>query len=354
MTTLALAAILASTPMETPLESSSPETIPGPSFAAWTKWDTEGDAYVRTLSPARPWTELVLSWNATLEPGARIDWYAEVPGAPQPYHLGTWAESAEQGRGSTNGQKDDFGQVYTDTLVLNQPATTVTIRARVSGEAKIKFASVALTDPNAPNSELEPNRRPWGRTLPVPQLAQMNYPNGNVICSPTALTMVMNFWADKLGRDDLRSDVPTTCAGVYDPGWEGTGNWSFNAAFAGSKPGFRAYVARLSALPELEDWIAHGWPVVTSVSYAKLKGEESQRPNDGHLVVLVGFTPDGDPIFNDPGRNVVRMTYKRADFERAWAHSARTCYLVYPRQMVPPRSRTGLWLDRFDPEAAPR
>jgi hypothetical protein len=65
------------------------------------------------------------------------------------------------------------------------------------------------------------------------------------------------------------------------------------------------------------------------------------------LVVLVGFTAEGDPIFNDPAkRDEVRRTYKRANFEKAWLYSDRAVYLVYPDGTRLPDDPDRLWTVR--------
>jgi hypothetical protein len=154
--------------------------------------------------------------------------------------------------------------------------------------------------------------------------------------------MLLSFWSAQLGRRDLDHDVPEVAAGVDDPNWPGTGNWPFNMAFASTHPGMRAYVGRFSDISELEDWIDAGIPVAVSVSYGLLRGK-TERGN-GHLVVCIGFTEEGDPVFNDPGRSQVRQIYKRADLARAWAESERTVYLVYPEGTKTPKDRYGHWI----------
>ena len=54
------------------------------------------------------------------------------------------------------------------------------------------------------------------------------------------------------------------------------------------------------------------------------------------------FDEAGNPVFNDPGRNVVRMTYDRAAFDRAWASSGRAVYVVYPDSWPIPAT-SGPW-----------
>jgi hypothetical protein len=141
--------------------------------------------------------------------------------------------------------------------------------------------------------------------------------------------------------------VPEVAAAVYDAEFRGTGNWSFNAAFAGSFPGMRSYVTRLDDLSEVEDWIAAGIPVILSARWDLLK---PGRPLDtaGHLVVCIGFTETGDVVINDPATRVekgesVRRVYRREDVIRSWAKSHNTVYLVFPESARIPKDRFGHW-----------
>jgi hypothetical protein len=158
--------------------------------------------------------------------------------------------------------------------------------------------------------------------------------------------MMLWHWANQMKQPDLDRDVPIVAENVMDPNWPGTGNWPFNTAYAGSLPGIKAYVTRLASVSEIEDWTDAGIPVVTSVSSAMLKGKPAKEPNDGHIVIVVGFTETGDPVFNDPGRSKeIRQVYRRADFERAWASSGNTVYLIYPERLKTPANRLAHWAD---------
>ena len=59
-----------------------------------------------------------------------------------------------------------------------------------------------------------------------------------------------------------------------------------------------------------------------------------------------GFTPEGDPVFNDPANKTTPIVYKRADFLAAWEYSHRTVYLVYPKGAAIPESAAGRWRPR--------
>jgi hypothetical protein len=130
--------------------------------------------------------------------------------------------------------------------------------------------------------------------------------------------------------------------GVFDPKWDGTGNWVFNTAFAGSLPGLRACTVRLSDLAEAEAWIARGYPVGLSLCYNRLRAKS--RVPSGHLVVLAGFTAAGDPIINDPGTRLnVRKVFPRAQLLDAWAYSKNAAYLIYPASSSLPEDRWRHW-----------
>jgi hypothetical protein len=199
-----------------------------------------------------------------------------------------------------------------------------------------------MTDSNSKPEALEPNKAAWGKTIQVPEKSQMAYPNGGVLCSPTTVSMLLTHWSRTLKQPDLDHDVPDVVKGVYDANWHGTGNWPFNTAYAGSFPGMRGYVSRFSDVSELEDWIAAGLPVGISLDYDRLRGK-GPGPN-GHLVVCVGFTPEGDVILNDPGTSKnVRKTFPRKSLVYAWAYSKNTVYLIYPESAALPNDRFCHW-----------
>ena len=300
------------------------------------------------LQAGTPVTEAIASWTARAPQGAQIEIRAGRPGGRQ-YTFGPWSEAA--GRTSVRNQKDAEGDMQTDTLVLAQPTREVEVTITLTGPAQLRDLHLVLTGDSQPDT-LPPQTAAWGVTLEPPRRAQMSYPNGGVLCSPTSISMVLGYWAQVLGRPELDADVPEVQQAVFDPGWGGTGNWPFNVAFGGSRSGLTGAVTRLRGIADAERFILRGIPVVCSVRYALLKGQPKAERGDGHLVVLVGFTPEGDPIFNDPGRNIVRLTYKRDDFRRAWEGSGRTVYLVYPRYWATP-AENGPWPRRRSEQILP-
>jgi hypothetical protein len=300
------------------------------------------------------WDELIVSWNADPSPGAVLKFEARAiypDRATRFYTMGIWSGAGDDThRMSVKGQKDDDGEVLTDTLVLKVPCDRAQIRLTWSGSDTIpkrpaKFVGLCLADAKYELPRLPPNRDAWGKSLAVPERTQLDYPGGEQSwCSPTSTSMILAWWAAQLQRQELDRPVPEVAKAVGDPNWPGTGNWPFNTAYAGSFPEMRACVSRFSDVSELEDWIASGIPVAVSVAYTVLKGQPPRAGADGHLVVCVGFTSAGDVIVNDPGtRQQIRRIVPRENLVKAWAPSHNTVYLIYPDGMAIPIDRFGHW-----------
>ncbi len=328
-------------------------------FAGWESlqdWHetTDSDAIVLS-SPVipfpRPFDQVILSWNLHTSDQGSYEFSVQVPrggGWSPVYVLGQWGPGAgNSARTSVAGQKDDAAKVLTDTLVLSEPAQSLRVVVRRLGGpgdvADLTFLGVSVLDSRVQLLASESDRSGWGIELAVPQLCQLDYEGGGVWCSPTSVGMVLSHWANVLRRDNLRHAVPELAAQVFDPGWGGTGNWPFNTAFAGAFSGIRAYVVRLSDVTELEGFVESGIPVTVSVAYSVLK-RQPKRASDGHLIVCVGFTEEGDIIANDPARKGhVRWVYDRNDFMAAWKGSQNTAYLIYPEDWDLPSDPFGQW-----------
>jgi hypothetical protein len=301
-----------------------------------------------------PWNELVISWNASTPPGTGLQIEARAihaGRATQYYSLGYWCEDTTgQRRESVTGQRDEDGDVKTDTLVLKLPADRLQLRVSLFGTdertfPRLKLIGLSLLDSTAAFIPQLPNKAAWGKSLPVPERSQLSHPGGREWCSPTAVSMVLAYWSAVLKRTELDVDVARVAAGVFDPSWPGTGNWPFNTAFAGRFEGMRACVVRLADVAELETLIAARVPPIVSVSYDALHARLPDKGN-GHLVVCAGFTANGDVVINDPWANfekgdTVRQVVSRENFAKAWRHSRQTTYFIRPENWPVPES--GRW-----------
>jgi hypothetical protein len=129
---------------------------------------------------------------------------------------------------------------------------------------------------------------------------------------------------------------------VFDYAYGGAGNWAFNTAYAG-RHGVEAFVTRLRSLTEAETFIAAGIPLAATVSFTEATLTGAGYATEGHLLIIVGFTTDGDVICNDPAshsiasNDEVRVVFDRSEFERVWLGSAGgVVYVVHPHDLALP------------------
>ena len=327
-------------------------------FAGFTRTKVSDDETI-LLSPQIKshisWNELIISWNADAPTGTFVKLEAAAVSRGHQtkfYTIANWSPDGKTfPRTSVRGQKDDAGKVDTDTLIVNQPADAAQIRVTLGGTngalLSLKFLGLSFANTTIPVAAHAPNRAAWGKIIPTPEHSQHGYPNAKGWCSPTSLSMTLSRWADVLQRPEMNLTVPEVAAKVYDADFAGTGNWPFNTAFAGSFPGMRSYVTRLDDLSEVEDWIAAGIPVILSARWDwLLPGRPLDK--DGHLIVCIGFTENGDVVINDPATRlekgeVVRRIYKRADVIHSWTKSHNAVYLVYSDSAKIPADKYGHW-----------
>ncbi len=282
-----------------------------------------------------PFNNAVLSWNAEAPAGSSLRFELRVRGDAGWsgwYAMGEWRP--EGGR-SISGQGDANGKVDIDTLKLTSTATALQYRVKLSGSSPtssplLRQLSVVYADmkkgPAGP-----PLERPAGavRDLEVPRYSQLEQDPSVAlkICSPTSLAMVLQYWGSKKTVPEVYAGVQDRTTGIY-------GDWPLNTAFAGAN-GFRARVDRFYAVEQLEQEIAAGRPAIISVAYSagEITGAATTS-TDGHLIVVRGFTPQGDVIVNDPvapTSRSVRLVYSREQLSRVWLRSGGIVYLISPR-----------------------
>ncbi len=327
-----------------------PRTVAGKSYEAgtWTSpWAAPGFAA----------TSVIPSWEATV-PGRTLV-RVELRAQDASGRTGTWDTVADWARTNRpvprttySGQADDLGRVSADTWYAASAVTAYQLRVtlmRPKGSSKAvsleRVGAVASADASAPRPTSQPGPAA-GTVLPVPTYSQMvhsgHYPawggGGEAWCSPTSLAMVLAYHGispTPAGITAGHTDavVDHTARMVYDHGYRGTGNWAFNTAYAATLVGGDSYVTRMRDLREAEDLIAAGVPLIVSIAFGRnqLAGTPISASN-GHLLVVVGFEPDGDVVVNDPAgasNAEVRRVYDRAQFERIWiAASGGTAYVV--------------------------
>lgn len=336
--------------------------------------------YARWTGPERPLeftaTELIASWTADVPAGSWVQVEARARNAARLtkwYVLGRWAYGeGDIDRTSVPGQGDDDARVAVDTLVAAEgrqisayqlrvtlyrvPGSSVVPRVRTLG-------AMASNVPDRKTVPVSPGGGAWGSELDVPRRSQSvhsgHYPEwdggGQAWCSPTSTTMVLGYWGRWPSAEDTAwvdpsdpdPEVDHAARHTYDHAYQGAGNWPFNTAYAG-RYGMDGFVTRLRTLTELERLITAGIPVITSQSFKKNELPGAGYGTDGHIMVVVGFTADGDVIANDPAsatNAAVRRVYPRAAFENVWLRSSSSggvVYVIHPPGHDLPATTPGL------------
>jgi peptidase C39-like protein len=318
--------------------------------------------------------ELIASWNASTPAGTWIDVQMRATtdrGTPTKwYTMGRWAYGdADIQRTSVGGQGDADGYVSIDTFFAkDHPMTAYQLGVTLhGGGAKVARLGAVASDPVNTNPYV-PSTTTMSREidLRVPPFSQEihagQYPQfdggGEAWCSPTSTSMVVAYWGKGPSPADyayVLSDYP----GIADPWvdyaarytfdyhYDGTGNWPFNTAYA-AHFGLQSEVTQLHSLAEAEQFIKAGIPLVASIAFEpnKLDGFLF-RGTDGHLLVIGGFTKNGDVISYDPASSsdtTVRRVYDRAQFEKAWmTATGGVVYVIHPASVRLPPSPLGNW-----------
>jgi peptidase C39-like protein len=328
--------------------------------------------------PGFGFMELVSSWNAETPVGTwiQVEMHATAAGdghATKWFVLGRWAYGeTDIHRTSVGGQGDKDGSIAIDTFLPKNPMSAYQLRLSLyravgtSATPRVTSVGAVVSDP-VTIKPYAPSTTTMSGTveLSVPRYSQEihkgEYPQfdngGEAWCSPTSTSMVVAYW----GRGPAPADyayvlrdypatsdpwVDYTARYVFDYHYNGAGNWPFNTAYA-AHFGLQSQVTQLHSLAEAEQFIKAGIPLVASIAFnsGKLDGFFFKSTN-GHLMVIVGFTAQGNPIVNDPASPddaSVRHVYDRAQFEDAWmSASGGIVYVIHPAATALPPS-TGNW-----------
>lgn len=324
-----------------------------------------GDCWTSDDQPTGfPAAQLVPSWTAHTPPGSWIEVELQAVTADgrrtRWYVMGRWSERGGP-RTSVAGQGDEDGDVAVDTFVARRPVAAYRVRVRACGPGvRVGGLAVMASAQPPPHPEGSPPSGLGPVELAVPEHWQHahaghhpEYDGGGANwCGPAATAMVLGFWGrepgdlGEVGGGCPHPAVDHAARGTYDSSYLGTGNWPFNVAYAGTF-GLRGFVTRLRSAAELERLVRSGIPVVVSLSFKERELPGAGYSTSGNLIVVTGFTAEGDVRVNDPavpdGR--VRRVYPRAAFEHVWLRSSGSggiAYVLHPPEVSLPES-DGNW-----------
>lgn len=331
-------------------------------YGRWTSPTHSVDFGVKQLigswtADAPPDTWLEVEMRGTTTDGDQTGWYV----------MGRWATTdVDIHRTSVPDQDDEYGRITVDTfkavdgVALRSYQLRVTLYRLPDSKHQPVLRSVSAMTSHLPEQEhvdASPLGGAEGTVLNVPKYSQEIHKGeyskwdggGEAWCSPTSTAMVLSYWGrgptdeqmNWVDPDYKDPQVDFAVRGTYDYSYDGAGNWPFNVAYAG-RFGLDGFVARLRSLTELEQYIKAGIPVITSVSFEADELPGVGYGTDGHLMVIIGFTEDGDVVANDPfapSNEDVRCVYSRAAFENVWQRttgSGGIAYIIYPPEHTHP------------------
>jgi len=302
------------------------------------------------ISPVREtefgFLELIPSYNALTPPNTGVRLQARTrdarTGAWSPWlYFGSWGRTMRIDRLDREVTSFPGGKVMIDILKLDRPADAYQFRVSLQSLSPDRAVTPSLRRVAAVYSGPvnDPGRRAvlsaprqyigrWDRALPVPFIPQGDAPAelAGEVCSPTSVSMVLAF-----------AGVPRAlaehCFAIYDPEHGIFGNWNRAVQRAGEL-GLDAWITRFRNWEQVRAMIATGQPVIASIRFEKgvMPSNPIYQDTDGHLIVIIGFTPDGDVIVNDPasrdkGAGVV---YKSSELAGAWFGAGGVAYIIRP------------------------
>ncbi len=260
-------------------------------------------------------TRAVVSWN-TGAPAGGLALIAHRTDATvsEPLLFVRWTASE---RRSLSGS-DAKTRIELDVVQSDVPLSGI----GVASTAELDMVAAAVPPP--------PDARATARTrtleLDVPRLSQYldAQPEKRGWCSAASLTMLLRYHG-------VDADVQAVARGVVDTAYGGTGNWSFNVAYAGAR-GLRGVVAYLRGIDHVAAFVDAGLPVAISINWnpGQLPGAPLEH-SDGHLLVVRGIDRSHVAV-NDPAHPSIATRYPRAALDLVFRRAGGVAYLIAPRE----------------------
>lgn len=305
---------------------------------------SSGSFMLPALHYGAGFNRVVPSWNADCPPGT----FVAIELAASPDSGKTWTKWLQVARwGDTAAIKaasneavdkvDDVAKINEDTFEIKQGKADrlrmrVTLRSdRPATTPVVTLVGLAVADKTQAAVPDDSRSAAWGKEVQTDFRSQgweqpdMSYR----ICGPTSTTMMLTAHGIKLPTADVARTCWDDANGIY-------GNWPFIAAGAsdlmrrnadaipakaGKRKAFRSWVSWAPDWKQVEQEVAAGNPVVVSIRFKP--GELKNAPiasTAGHLILVKGFTKDGDPIAHDPAAKNAskgRIIYNRQELHRA-------------------------------------
>lgn len=291
------------------------------------------------LIEVAPFDHAVLSWNGDGDGNWCLELRLRIDGSLTPYYAlgeiqGTRQSSATgKGMDTRTPATAESVTVDLDTLRLTDGKRATAFQVRATGEGNLRMLAVAhYLGGDCHYTDRPATASVWGTTLAVAPRAQQEVEEepeiGGIVCSPTALSMALEYHGSVYRTIDVCRAALDHASGIY-------GNWPCNTgAAARLLPGSWSAVVKMTGFDELEREIAKGRPVVLSHRWEREDLPNAPIPrSSGHLILVVGFTENGDVLVNDPAAPAAegRRLYRRRELFHTWQELGQgIVYLLHP------------------------
>jgi hypothetical protein len=254
------------------------------------------------------------------------------------FFIGSWGTFNKKPREPDSS----WGAVKVDYFVALRDASFIQFRVNLfSREGKetplLSLFTLALSSErgdqnNALRRPMEKKLPPelWRKHLNVPYRSQLEEEKSIAghICSPTSVSMVMEYWGISRTTAHVAQDI-------YDSGHKMYGIW-WRAVEEASQFGLEGWVQYFRNWEDVRAWIAKDQPVIACISFESgaLCGSMNDA-SEGHVIVIVGFDENGDPICNDPAGTSSDdgiVVYDQEELARAWFDKGGVGYIIAPRR----------------------
>ncbi len=295
----------------------------------------------RVIMAEFPFNDVVPSWNVDCPRRAGFIVEIRLHSADRDcwtpyYYFGTWGTAESP---PTKIQHDDHGDVDPDYFRSINRFDRLQYRIHLYSPRRGPLPVVkrfALAYSNTLNDAdlarrfrktVDPgSKEKWARRLPVPfrsQKWEANEVRGS-ICSPTSVSMVLEYYGVKL-------PTPRVYELVYDEEFKLYGNWP-RAVQTACHFGVPGYIERFGDWNAIKRHIAAGRPLIASILVEKGQLRNAPyRETKGHLVVVTGFDGKGNVCLNDPAATTAEQgitTHPIEDVEKVWFGHGGVAYVL--------------------------
>jgi hypothetical protein len=253
--------------------------------------------------------------------------------------VGFWKANIWSSYGSTSysGGSIDYDNVKLDSYVSAWQFKIIMTRTGVGQPSPTLHKLTFVVNDSRTTTSLDfaqiLNDKPAAIFIPTTFIYQYGVDPGigDSICSPTSVSMILRSY-------NIAVDPYHFALDTHDPYFDMFGIWPRVVQNA-SEYGLDGAVTRYRSWSQAREVLAHGGRISMSVGLPLYSG---------HLIMLAGFTGNGDPIVHDPAKsNGYSHIFNKSDLSQSWFDKGGVGYTFYPAEKDPASMEPSAKPDNF-------